>query len=71
MAIAPLVGMEALRDKYGKLIGSIDTQGDGTQVLRDKQGHRLGEYSPKDNVTRDKYGRRLYVGNMLSKLLEP
>lgn len=60
---------EVLRDNRGNRIGEIETRSDGTQIIRDKMGTRLGQYTPRDNVTRDKMGKRIGTGNLLIRLL--
>jgi hypothetical protein len=62
--------MEALRDRYGQIIGKIEIQQDGRHILRDKYGRRLAQYDPHENITRDQYGRRVGVGNLLAGFLE-
>jgi hypothetical protein len=61
---------EVLRDHLGTRIGEIEHQSDKL-VLRDRTGRRLGEYSPRDNVTRDMTGYRVGEGNLLLTLLHP
>ena len=60
---------EYIRDGYGKIIGSYDTDNQGKETLRDKYGKILGTYDPKDDRTRDMYGRIVGQGNTLSRLL--
>lgn len=63
-----MANKELVRDFYGKIIGSIET--DGTkQIVRDFYGKILGRYDSKDNKTRDFYGRILTSGNTLMGLL--
>ena len=62
--------MKTLRDRNGRIIGKIETRSDGQQILRDGNGRRVSEYSPRDNVTRDRTGRRIGFGDLLVKLLE-
>ncbi len=63
-----MANKELVRDFYGKIIGSIET--DGTkQIVRDFYGRILGRYDSKDNKTRDFYGRILTSGNTLMGLL--
>lgn len=61
--------MDTLRDRLGLVIGRIETQPDGRQILRDKYGRRLAEYDPRQNVTRDAHGRRVGTGNQLTRAL--
>lgn len=63
-----MTNRELVRDFYGRIIGSIET--DGTkQIARDFYGRILGRYDSKDNKTRDFYGRILTSGNTLMGLL--
>ena len=62
---------EVLKDRLGNRIGDVETSSDGTQILHDRLGNRLGEYSPRDNVTRDKLGNRIGTGNLIITLLRP
>ena len=60
---------EILRDRNGFRIGTIETRSDRTQVLRDKNASRLGEYDPRTNITRDRNSSRVGEGNLLATLL--
>ena len=58
---------QELRDKSGKLLGKIETNGQ-RQTLRDGCGRLLGTY---DGVqTRDAQGRLVGNGNLLASLLK-
>ncbi len=59
---------ETLRDRYGKKLGTIETTSEKS-IVRNEVGRRLGEYSTKDNYTRDNTGKKVGEGNWLSKLL--
>ena len=59
---------QILRDKVGSKIGEIREQG-GKQVIYDKLGSKKGEYDPKTNVTKDKLGKKVGTGNLLTTLL--
>lgn len=59
---------ELIKDFYGKVIGSIETQGT-KQIARDFYGRIVGRYDSADNRTRDFYGRILTTGNTLMGLL--
>lgn len=59
---------ELIKDFYGKVIGSIETQGT-KQIARDFYGRIVGRYDSSDNRTRDFYGRILTTGNTLMGLL--
>jgi hypothetical protein len=51
------------------VIGYIDTNADGQQVLSDAQFRSLGSYDPKTNTTKDAQFRRIGQGNLLTTLL--
>lgn len=59
---------ELIKDFYGKVIGSIETQGT-KQIARDFYGRIVGRYDSADNKTRDFYGRIVSTGNTLMGLL--
>ena len=59
---------ELVKDFYGRIIGSIETQGT-KQIARDFYGRIVGRYDSADNKTRDFYGRILTSGNTLMGLL--
>lgn len=58
-----------IRDVYGRIKGSYETDNQGKITLRDTYGRLLGTYDPKDNKTRDFYGRIKGQGNTLAMLL--
>lgn len=59
---------QVLRDKSGKLLGRIKEAG-GNLELRDAKGILVGRYYQKHNITRDKAGRLIGRGNLLTMLL--
>lgn len=59
---------ELIKDFYGRIIGSIETQGT-KQIARDFYGRIVGRYDSSDNKTRDFYGRIVSSGNTLMGLL--
>ena len=59
---------EYVKDFYGRIMGSIETQGT-KQTARDFYGRILGTYNSSDNFTRDFYGRVLTKGNTLVGLI--
>jgi hypothetical protein len=59
---------ELVKDFYGKVLGSIETNGT-KQIARDFYGRIVGRYDSTDNKTRDFYGRILTSGNTLMGLL--
>ncbi|CAX25020.1 conserved protein of unknown function [Methylorubrum extorquens DM4] len=60
---------QTLKDARFRVIGYIDTDADGQQVLSDAQFRRLGSYDPKSNTTKDAQFRRIGQGNLLTTLL--
>lgn len=60
---------QQLRDRLGRLIGTIRTNPDGKMELRDKLGSFKGTYDPKNDETRDRLGRYVGKGNLLVTLL--
>lgn len=60
---------EFIRDFYGRIIGSIETDTNGNKVARDFYGRRLGTYDKKSNMTRDFYGRIITKGDQTSGLI--
>jgi hypothetical protein len=59
----------ALKNRNGNKIGAIETRPDGTQIAKDKNGNKRGEYSPKTNTTKDKNGNIFGKGNLLAALI--
>jgi extradiol dioxygenase family protein len=53
----------AIRDFYGKILGWVEEEPNGDQIIRDFYGKILRKYDKKSNVTRDFYGRILTTGN--------
>lgn len=60
---------EYIRDFYGKIIGSVETDNKGNQTLRNFHGRILGYYDKQNNVTRDFYKKIVGRGNILTSLL--
>ena len=58
-----------IRDRQGKLIGTIVHRRNGIGEARDRQWRLLGTYNPKSNETRDRLGKLLTKGDTLSALL--
>lgn len=59
-----------IRNKSGRIIGSIMTQSNGRQVFRDRTGKLLGTYEPQSNITRDYTGKVVGRGNILAFLIK-
>ena len=60
---------EYIRDNNFHVIGSIDTDSSGKQVGYDANFHRVGEYDPKADRTRDGNFRTVGTDNQLSALI--
>jgi hypothetical protein len=58
----------ALRDRRGVLLGWIEAIGRLIQA-RDKSGAVVGWYDPRLNVTRDRTGKLMGTGDLLSAIL--
>lgn len=58
-----------LRDSLNRIIGRVEIQNDGKQVLRDALYRIAGSYDPKDDTTRDRFNRIIGRGNVLASLL--
>lgn len=60
---------QLIRDPYGKLLGSIETDSNGNKTVRDAYGKLLGYYNKALDVTRDFYGRIVARGDAASRLI--
>jgi len=60
---------ETIKDSGNNVLGSIETQPDGSQVLRDANGKIRGYYDPSTDHTRGPDKRILAKGNVLSTLI--
>lgn len=60
---------DEIRDRQGRLIGTILHRSDGAREVRNRQFRLFGTYNPKRNETRDRLGRLLTKGDSLSALL--
>lgn len=63
------MGKHELRDRSGKLLGTIQVQGSGKHESRDASGRLKGTYDPRSNETRDSSGRLVGKGDLLSSLI--
>jgi hypothetical protein len=59
---------QILRDASGKEIARITKSGTNL-ILKDKAGRELGRYDEKSSITKDKDGRVVGRGNLLTHLL--
>lgn len=60
---------ETIRDFYGRILGTIETDTKGNKIARDFYGRILGKYDKTTNTTRDFYGRILTKGDSLTGLI--
>lgn len=60
---------DELRDRQGRLLGTIVHRRDGTREARDRQGRLAATYHPKSNETRDRTGKLLTKGESLAAFL--
>jgi len=60
---------ETIKDFYGKIIGSLETQANGDVIAKDFYGKILGRYCKAQNVTKDFFGRIIATGNIASSLI--
>ena len=60
---------EAIRDRAGNVVGSIETQANGDQVLRDTANKIRGYYDVQGDFTRDANQSILAKGNKLRSLI--
>lgn len=60
---------QELRNRTGRLIGTIDLQSTGKYEGRDATGKLKGTYDSKTNETRDARGQLVGKGNLLSSLI--
>ncbi len=52
-----------------QVIGYIDTRPDGTKIAKDFYRRKLGEYSPRSDVTKDFYGHIVAHGDQTAMLI--
>lgn len=71
LALSPAFGerRDEIRDRQGRLIGTILRRRDGVREARDRQWRLLGTFNPKSNETRDRLGKLLTKGDSLSALI--
>jgi hypothetical protein len=60
---------DTVRDRTGSLLGTIDTLSNGMQILKDRNGRRLGIYNPSTNKTHSHTGALVGMGNVLTSLI--
>lgn len=60
---------ETIRDFYGKILGTIETDAQGNKTVRDFYGRILGWYRKTDNLTKNFYGKIIAKGDVAVGLL--
>ena len=60
---------EQIKDFYGKILGSLETQPNGDVIARDFYGKILGRWDKKMDVTKDFFGKIISRGNVVSGLV--
>jgi hypothetical protein len=60
---------DSIKDAKGTVLGSIESNDDGSQVLRDAAGKIRGYYDPTTDHTRGPDKRILAKGNVLRTLI--
>ena len=60
---------EALRDRAGNVVGSIETQSNGDQILRNAENEVRGYYDAESDVTRDADKHIVAKGNKLRSMI--
>lgn len=61
---------QELRNRLGRPLGWLDNRGDRIEG-RDRLGRLVGWYSSREDQTRDRLGRIVGRGNLLSALILP
>jgi hypothetical protein len=60
---------EPIKDKGGNVLGSIETQSNGDQILRNAQGEIRGYYEAEGDHTRDAEKNIVAKGNKLRSMI--
>lgn len=60
---------EVIKDFYGRILGTIETDAQGNKVVKDFYGKILGKYNKATDKTYDFYGRILSNGDISSGLI--
>lgn len=61
--------VQTIRDFGGRIVGYIETDGQGNKTVRDFSRIILGTYDKRNNVTRDFYGRIVAKGDATGSLI--
>ena len=67
--ITRIMKTDSIKDAKGAVLGSIESNDDGSQVLRDATGKIRGYYDPTTDHTRGPDKRILAKGNVLRTLI--
>ncbi len=60
---------QVLKDRQGRILGSIMVRGDSRQQATDYRGYPVGSYDPRTNRSFDETGKVVGYGNLLSGLI--
>ena len=60
---------QKIRDFYGRIVGTLETDSQGNVTARDFYGRIKGKYQKYDDTTRDFYNRVISKGNTVASLL--
>jgi len=63
------MGDQILKDRRGKRIGKIKTKSNGDMEIYDRRNKRLGKYDSSSDKTKDRRGKTIGKGNLLTTLL--
>lgn len=59
-----------IKDNIGKIIGWVEEDSKGNQVVSNVWGRIVSRYDATNNVTTNEYGMRMYQGNMTTTFLD-
>jgi hypothetical protein len=60
---------EVLRDAFGQLLATIESDRNDNLVIKDYMGKILGTYDKKKNITKNYLGQIVGTGNLLTLLI--
>ena len=60
---------EQIKDRTGNVVGSVETQANGDQVLKNEQNEIRGYYEAEGDVTRDAEKNIVAKGNKLRSMI--
>jgi len=61
---------EVLRDAFGQLLATIESDRNDNLVIKDYMGKILGTYDKKKNITKNYLGQIVGTGNLLTLLIK-